>query len=215
MTETWTIRRILKVSSEYLAQKQIESPRLSAEILLAHQLKIKRIDLYLDLERPLNENELSGYRSLIRRRINREPIQYITGTQEFWSLEFKVTPDVMIPRPESELLVEETISLLKHSGIDNDDQIEVLDIGTGSGALCISIAKEVDGIKLYATDISEKALQVAKENATYHGVLEKISFIRGDLFSPFKESGRRFQIILSNPPYIPSDSIPNLCRSAR
>jgi release factor glutamine methyltransferase len=131
--KTWTIKDLLNVTSGYLRKKEIESPRLSAEILLAHQLNISRVQLYLRFDQPLHDREIAGYRSLIKRRLSREPLQYITGTQEFWSLEFNVGPEVMIPRPESELLVEQVASLFSKDRLPEQRNPRILDLGTGSG----------------------------------------------------------------------------------
>ena len=206
----WTIRELIRVTSEYLSEKGVDSPRLSAEILLAHHLKMKRIDLYLDLDRPLTDQEISGYRTLIRRRAMREPIQYITGIQEFWSLEFHVNPEVMIPRPETEILVEQAIRLLRHKGQSPESSAPILEIGTGSGIIAISIVKEIQDVLIYATDISEGALNVAMKNAIKHNLHERIRFFVGDIFEPLKQNKSVFQMILSNPPYIPTPDISSL-----
>lgn len=201
----WTIKALLEVTTDYLKKKDIESPRLSAEILLAHQLNINRVKLYLNLNQPLNDSEVSGYRTLIKRRVNREPIHYITGHREFWSLDFKVGPQVMVPRPESELLVELGLSLCKGS-LEGECK-RILDLGTGCGALCISLACEVEQGSFWASDISDEALDLARFNARKHGVENRIEFIQGDLFQPFKDKNLRFDIIISNPPYIASEAI--------
>lgn len=206
----WTIRELLNATSEYLAGKGIDNPRLNAEVLLSHILQMERIELYLDLEKPLSEKELSDYRQLIRRRVNREPLHYITGKREFWSLEFKVTPEVLIPRPETEILVEEIIGLLKKEGLRRELDVHVLELGAGSGAISISVSKEFQGVIICATDISEDAIRIARENAVSHHVDERLIFIVGDLFHPFSIKRARFQIIVSNPPYIPSHILDTL-----
>ncbi len=198
----WTIKELLEVTAGYLKEKEIESPRLSAEILLAHQLDVQRMDLYLNFDKPLNESEISGYRSLIRRRIKREPTQYITGVQEFWSLEFIVGPQTLIPRPESELLIEQAIKLLNAEPRLKDKSFTLLDLGTGSGALAISMAKEMSQARIGAADISAEALGLAKLNAKKHGVSDRIEFHQGDLWEPIRAQGATFDIILSNPPYV-------------
>jgi release factor glutamine methyltransferase len=196
----WTIRELLKVATDYLQKKKIDAHRLTSEILLSHCLNIKRIDLYLDIDRPLNDSEVSAYRELIRRRINREPLEYITGIQEFWSLDFYVNKKVLIPRPETELLVEQTIDICNKAALKHSPRI--LDLGTGSGALAISLAKEIQDACIWATDISEGAIEVARLNAQKHVVSDRIDFRQGDLFQPFVGHGIAFDFIVSNPPYV-------------
>jgi release factor glutamine methyltransferase len=203
--KTWTIKTLLETTTDYLNKKAIESPRLTAEILLAHQLEIDRVKLYLDFDRPLNDREVSGYRSLIRRRLNREPIQYITGVQEFWSMEFTVNPKVLIPRPESELLVEQVISLYKEQKPADGQSIRVLDLGTGSGVLAIALARELEDACIWASDISQEAIDRAILNARRHGVEDRIQFVVGDLLQPFMDLEFTFDVIVSNPPYIASE----------
>jgi release factor glutamine methyltransferase len=205
----WTIKELLKVSTEYFQGKDIDHPRLSAEVLLAHLLHIDRIQLYLDPDRPLQEEEVAGYRMLVKRRAGREPLQHIRGTQEFWSIDFLVGPDVLIPRPESELLVEQTVELLGQLG-PTASGTSILDLGTGSGALIISLGLEIPDAFLCATDLSGKALAVAVENARRHGLDKRIRFVQGDLFGPFKPHFDSFEFIVSNPPYVPSEVLPTL-----
>ena len=207
---SWNIRDLLKVSTDYLTEKQIENPRLNAEVLLAHQLRINRVDLYLNFEKPLNEKEISGYRNLIRRRLIQEPLQYITGVQEFWSIEFAVNPDVLIPRPETELLVEKASEIIGTGSHVENSPPRILDLGTGCGAIAISIAKENQNAQIWATDQSTKALKTARFNAEKHKVLDRIQFLEGDLWQPLADKDLTFDIILSNPPYIPSEEYDNL-----
>lgn len=199
---TWTIKDLLKVSADYLKEKQIDSPRLTAEVLLTHQLNTNRVNLYLNLDQPLSESEVSGYRELIRRRIQREPLQYITGVQEFWSLDFMVDPRVLIPRPETELLVEQAIALFKIASEQDKHPIKILDMGTGSGALAVTLAKEIKNARIWASDISPEAIEVARLNAEKHDVLDQIEFREGDLWQPLKEQELTFEIVVSNPPYV-------------
>ena len=207
---TWTVHAILKVTTDYLTAKGIDSPRLSAEILLAHQLNMNRVNLYLNYDRPLNNRELDGYRSLIRRRLAREPIQYITGVQEFWSLDFAVGPGVLIPRPESELLIEQVLPLCADRGWTKSRAPRILDLGTGSGALAVTLARELNHALIWASDISPATLEAARRNAGKHGVAEKITFAEGDLFQPFRDPLLSFDVILSNPPYIASGVLDSL-----
>jgi len=165
-----------------------------------HPDKNWRVPVYLAFDQPLTEDEVTGYRSLIKRRLNREPVQYITGTQEFWSMAFKVNSDVLIPRPETEIVLNQALALydpLRKSG-------PFLDLATGSGVLAICLAKELDKIDIYAADISQKALDMAGHNAMTHGVSSRIRFVCGDLFQPFYDESTKFDMIVSNPPYVAS-----------
>ncbi len=211
----WTIKDLLEVTTDYLRNKNIDQPRLSADILLAHVLKVDRVKLYIDFDQPVNERELNRYRALIRRRVNREPIQYITGVQEFWSIEFSVTPKVLIPRAESEVLVEQVISLVKNKKVTQIKQPRILDLGTGSGAIAVSIAKELKEASVWASDISHDALDMAKSNAKKSCVEDKITFIQGNLWQPFRDQSVLFDIIVSNPPYIPSEDFDSLAPEVR
>jgi release factor glutamine methyltransferase len=217
MTEAkaWTIHELLKVTSEYLKQKDIEAPRLSAEVLLAHILAFNRVQLYLRFDQPLNEEEISRYRALVKRRLNREPVQYITGSQEFWSLDFEVGPTVLIPRPESELLVETALSLYRGGRIPHADQPRLLDLCTGCGALAVALAREIPDATVWASDLSENALAMARLNAAKHGVAHRIEFMTGDLFQPARERNLTFDLIVSNPPYIRSDALEGLSPEVR
>lgn len=208
--KTWAIKNLLKVTTDYLKEKQIENPRLTAEVLLAHQLNINRVTLYINFDQPLNESELSGYRSLIKRRLQHEPLQYITGVQEFWSLDFIVNPQVLIPRPESELLVETAINQLKPPDAFETHPPKILDLGTGCGALAISLAKDVQEAKIWATDISPGALKLANLNAKKHGVADRIEFKHGNLWNPLINQDITFDIIISNPPYIACEEFNDL-----
>lgn len=201
----WTIQEILNVTAEFLKDKGIESPRLCAEVLLAHQLKKSRVEIYLEFDQLLNSSEIAGYRSLIRRRLKREPVQYITGHQEFWSLDFLVSPAVLIPRPETEVLVEEAIKIKKNNLLPDSDQPKILDLGTGSGAIAITLAKEIGSATIWAGDIASEALAVARDNAKHHNINNsRINFYQGDLWQPFSNPSIIFDMIISNPPYIPT-----------
>lgn len=212
---SWHIGDLLKVTTAYLKKKDIESPRLTAEVLLAHVLETNRVTLYLQFEKPLTENELSGYRSLVSRRIRREPLQYITGTQEFWSMEFHVDHRVLVPRPETELLVEQALAKAGERKPEKDTAPRLLDLGTGSGILAVCMVKELSGWEVWATDISPDALDVARLNAEKHGVGDRIGFRRGDLFRPFEEEGILFHMIVSNPPYVGEEEYGSLAPEVR
>lgn len=201
----WTAKGLLEVASDYLKEKGIDNPRLDAEVLLAHGLGLDRVGLYLDLDRPLTQKEVSGYRSLIKRRVLREPLQYITGVQEFWSLEFAVSPKALIPRPETELLVEQALARIRATEVSPIKGPNILELGTGCGAVAISLAKELAEAHLWATDISAGALELARLNAKRHGVSGRIQFRQGDLWEGLKGHDITFDIILSNPPYVASE----------
>lgn len=201
--ERWIIKDLLNITSEYLRSKQIKSPRLNAEVLLAHQLKTNRIRLYLDFDQPLGEKDINSYRSLIKRLLSMEPVQYITGKQEFWSLDFTVDSNVLIPRPETEILVEQAM-LFYSEYCTKDGSPLILDLGTGSGAIAVSIASEQLNLRVLASDISPGALEIARKNAVRHGVHERIQFVQGDLFTPFSQRATVFDMIISNPPYVTS-----------
>jgi release factor glutamine methyltransferase len=210
----WTVLELLKTSAEYLQSKGIENPRLEAEILLSHALKVNRIGLYLNFDKPVNNRELETFRGLLKRRAGREPLQYITGHKEFWSLDFKTNKHVLIPRPETELLVEEAIAITRR--IDNGKHpLLILDIGTGCGAIAISLAKELKNGLIYATDISKEAIMVAKDNANMHEVEKNITFLNGHLFEPVLDKAGFFDLVVSNPPYIPTADFMELAPEIR
>lgn len=213
--KAWTIAELLKVSADYLKQKGIDSPRLSAEILLAHQLHLTRVQLYLHYDQPLTDQEVEGYRALVRRRLSREPLQYITGLQEFWSMTFMVNPSVLIPRPETEVLLEQA-GLLREGNPDlQEEGVNLLDLGTGCGALAVALARDFEKARIYATDLSEAALQVARRNAEKLGVKDRIEFRCGDWFASFAGDSIRFHLILCNPPYISREAMETLSPEVR
>lgn len=193
----WTILKLLQWTTDFLKKHGIDNPRPDAEILLAHSLKCERIDLYLRHDQPLNAEELRQFKPLIQRRAQREPVAYITGMKEFWSLEFKVTTDVLIPRPETEGLVE----LALQYGSEND-ACRVLELGTGSGIISVALAHERPGWKLWASDISVKAIDVARFNASKQLQVDRIEFSVGRWFDAIDGKKDFFDLIVSNPPYI-------------
>lgn len=198
---TWTIKSLLRWATCTLQQQGIETARLDSEVLLAHTLNTDRLYLYLHYDKPLLPSEYHPFYSLLRRRAAHEPLAYIMGKKEFWSLEFVVTPGVLIPRPETEILVEQAIRLLRER-LPVKTPLWVLDIGTGSGNIAISIANEVKECLVIALDCSASALSCAKQNALRHGVASRIDFVQGDLFEPLRSSDRPFDLIVSNPPYV-------------
>ncbi len=198
MQDIWTIKKILSWTQQYFDKHQVPETRLSAELLLAHLLEIKRLDLYLQFERILTPGELNKYKNYIQRRVKFEPVQYITGQQDFMGFSFKVTRDTLIPRPETELLVEKTLKDLENLTVDKP---RVLDVGTGCGAIALSVAYLCKSCQVTALDFSEKALQVARENAEKMD-LQNIKFIHADgkLLNPHENE--RYHLVVSNPPYI-------------
>jgi release factor glutamine methyltransferase len=199
---TWTILTLLQWAHTYLQSKGTSEPRTSAEVLLAHCLHCTRLNLYLRHDQPLADGELSCYKSLLKRRLAREPTQYITGHQEFWSLDFLVSPAVLIPRPETELLVE---AVLKHlTRMESGGKAwRILDVGTGSGVLAVALAKELPQAQILAVDRSGEALRVARENARRHGVQQQITLVLGDLVEALTNQAC-FDVIVANPPYVPT-----------
>jgi release factor glutamine methyltransferase len=209
MSEEPTLSGALDWGTRLLRERGIESPRLNAELLLRKTLKIDHVQVYLYCDRVLTQPEFTLYECLINRRIKGEPIQYILGNREFWSLDLRVSPAVLIPRPETELLVEETLKIFRD---ERNLTLRFMEVGTGSGAITIALAKEMQGCFIVAEDISWRAILVAKENARIQGVSGNIRFLVGDLFPPLKEGRFLFDLILSNPPYVPSSKIATLPR---
>ena len=208
----WTIIKLLKWTTSYFESHDIDSPRIEAEILLAHALQLKRIDLYLQYDQPLSSNELSRFKDYIKRRINREPVAYIVGSKEFWSMDFLVTKDVLIPRPETEFLVETAANLLPQDSASNPilTPKRILELGTGSGAVILALASMRPCHLFFASDRKTSAVKLAKQNATHHGLNSKISFICASWFRSFKDKRPLFDMVVSNPPYIPSSVIGRL-----
>lgn len=204
-TTVWTILKLLQWTTDFLKKHGIDNPRPDAEILLAHALKCERIDLYLRHDQPLHTEELSRFKPLIQRRAKREPVAYIKGMKEFWSLEFKVTPDVLIPRPETEGLVE----LALQHGSENDP-CRVLELGTGSGIISVTLAHERPHWKFWASDISANAINVARVNAREQLKADRIAFMVGRWFDAIGAIGGFFDLIVSNPPYISRDELAGL-----
>jgi len=193
--ESWTILRMILWSAEYLKNKGVETGRLDAEWLLAAALGVDRLQLYLKYDRPLRSNEREAFKPLLRRRAGREPLQYIIGRTGFRELELKTDPRVLIPRPETELLVQEVLDWAS-AGAES-----VWDMGTGAGAVALSLAAEGTWTRVVATDVSPEALSVAADNAERYDLGGHVEFREGSLFEPLEE-GERFDVIVSNPPYI-------------
>jgi release factor glutamine methyltransferase len=200
----WTIRELMKFAIQHLQARGIEEARLNTELLLAHALKLQRIQLYLNFEKPLNVEELKNFRFLLERRLKHEPVQYIIGSTNFMGLQFNVDANVLIPRPETETLIERVIELV--NDFTKNKPIKILDIGTGSGNIAISIVKYIKQADVVAVDISESAIEVAQRNAVMHNVNSRIEFYRADIYNlPERLKAIKFDIVVSNPPYIPKD----------
>lgn len=212
---TWTVRRVLEWTTGFFTRKQVDPARLSAELLLSHVLKIPRIKLYTDYERVLSEKDLLTFRELVRRASEQEPIAYLTGTAHFFNLEFEVTRDVLIPRPDTETLVENVLQLARNqAGFESP---RVLDLCTGSGCIAAAIACHLKSAVVSATEISPAAVAIARRNVERLGVNGRVLVEEGDLFEPISRmvDARPFNLIVSNPPYIPSAQIETLDRSVR
>lgn len=205
MAETWTVLKLLQSTADFLTGRGIEGGRRDADLLLGQVLQLDRVGLYLNFERPLIAAELDAYRELIRRRVAREPLQYILGETEFWSLALTVSPAVLVPRADTEVLVEEALTRLPDTG-------RILDIGTGSGAIVIALAHERPEASCVAIDIDPAALAVARANAARHALDGRIVFDTGDLF---QLAAGTFDLIVSNPPYIPAADLTGLMPEVR
>jgi release factor glutamine methyltransferase len=205
LPDTWTPLKLLSWTQEFFAKKGIDAPRLTAEVLLAHALSCDRVRLYLDFDKPLGDPELAAYRELVRRRADGEPTAYLTGKREFYGHGFAVDRRVLVPRPETELVVEVALAALPEGG-------RALDLCTGSGAIAVSLALGRPGARVVATDVSEDALTVARENAARLGAVVELA--TGDLWAAV-HGDARFDVIASNPPYIPSRELAGLSREVR
>ena len=207
--EPWTVGRLLTVTTEWLIGRGSDSARLDAEVLLAHVRGCERIALYTAFDTPVADAERARFRELVRRRGEGEPVAYLVGQREFFSLPFVVTGAVLVPRPETEGLVVRTLDLLKTATAPR-----VIDVGTGSGAIAVTLARRLPRATLVATDISPEALAVARENAARHGVAERIGFVACDLVAAPEAAGP-WDVIVSNPPYVREDEYESLPRDVR
>lgn len=204
----WTLIKLIQWATAYFDKHRIDSPRATAEILLAHAIGAKRIDLYLRYDQPLNSAELNRFKTLIKRRINREPVAYIVGHKEFWSIDLEVNRNVLIPRPETECLVERALESL---AADSDPGSKsILELGTGSGAVILALASENSRHSYLGTDISSDAVEVARRNARRHGLGARIRFMVANWFAPLDAKAGTFDLIVSNPPYIRSGDLKRL-----
>ena len=205
MTEPKTLLEVLQSTTAYFTKHKIESPRLNAEHLIAHVLELSRLELYLEFETKLNETKLAQLRELVRRRAQGEPLQHLLGTVEFGGQTFLCDKRALVPRPETEQLVE----LIVSESREQRTEIRIIDVGTGSGVIALSLAKQFPDAKVFAVDISDDALSLAKENATRLGVHERVRFQKGDLLENFIE---RFDLIVANLPYISMQDRQSLAR---
>lgn len=205
-----TLIEVLRLSTEYLAHHGSTSPRLDAELLLAHALGVRRLDLYLLHDRPLREPELGAARELVRRRASGEPVAYITGTREFYNRSFAVTPAVLIPRPETETLVEVALRRLRE--LSDVGEPRAADLGTGSGCIAVTLAAELATLHVAATDVSSAALDVARGNALTHAVDHRVTLIEGDWAGPLTTP---VDVVVSNPPYVTSEELVGTARDVR
>ena len=203
--DIWTISSLLNWTVNYFKTKGIESARLDAEILLADVLKQERIYLYVHFDEPMQKDELAKFREYVAKRAKHIPVAYIIGEREFMGLPFKVTSDTLIPRPDTEILVESAIN-----NIDKEANIDIVDIGTGSGAIILSLLHNLPKANGYSVDISAKAVKVAEENSKSLNLADRCKFFVGDLFAPFDDKKIAFDVIVSNPPYIPLKDIAGL-----
>jgi release factor glutamine methyltransferase len=198
-TKIWTVRELMKVSIDLLQKKGFDEARLNVELLLAHALRCQRIQLYTGFDKPLSKDEMKEFRRLFERRLNREPLQYIIGSAGFMGLQFRVDPRVLIPRAETETLVEQVMILCNAA---QGKKLSILEIGTGSGNIAISLAKFVKHASVASIDCSPQAIEVAEINATVHQVSDRVEFRVLDAFEPVDQILlKRFDLVVSNPPY--------------
>ena len=202
--KTWTIGALLKWTQQYFGDKGVDNPRLDAELLLCHVLGKDRVYLYVHFDQPLQKEELAAFRALVKQRASRTPVAYILGEKGFMGLTFFVSPAVLIPRPETELLVEAVLETIKSL-----DKPRILDLGAGSGAIIVSLLAHCPAAEGVAVDLSADALAVAAKNAAGNEVRDRLTLLQGDLFAPV-DAKATFDVIVSNPPYIPAADVDEL-----
>ena len=207
----WTVRRLLEWTRDFFQQRELDAPRLSSEILLAFAMGCERINLYTRYETQPTPAQRDAFREMVRRAADGRPIAYLTGTKEFFGLAFAVDDAVLIPRPETEILVERTIHLARHG---DGPTRRILDLGTGSGCIAVSLAAHLPDMHVAASDVSQAAVAIARSNAERHGLLDRIDFRVGDLFAPWNGE-EPFDVILSNPPYVAESEADTLPRNVR
>ncbi len=211
-SETWTVGRLLEWTAGYLKEHDAESPRLDAEILLAEALGCRRIELYTSFDQVPDESPRTAFRELVRRRSEGTPVAYLVGRREFYSIEFRVTPDVLIPRPETELLVMTLLDRARERTVEQP--ITIADVGTGSGIIAVCAAKHLPDSRVTAIDVSPAALKVAQQNAMAHGVADRIEWVESDLFDKVDPT-KKFDFIASNPPYVSTSEEESLAREIK
>lgn len=211
--EIWTIQKLLNWITEYLTGKNVDAPRLSAELLLSNVLALKRIELYMHFDQVVEKEQLDRLRSLVKRAGEQEPVAYLVGKTEFYSIEIEVSSDCLIPRPETELLVERAIEFLR----GREGPQSVCDLCTGSACIAVAIAKNFPHAHVVATDISDAALSIAARNIAKHELQDRITLLNGDLFDPVIPhlDGGRFDLIVCNPPYVSTGEYESLDRNVR
>jgi len=211
--KNWTVLNLLNTTTAYFEEKQIENPRLNAEQLLGRVTQMERVNLYVSFERLVTPVELDRFRSLVKRRALREPLQYILGDTEFKGLPFRVNPSVLIPRPETEVLVE---TILERKSIYTGERPVIVDVGSGSGCIAVSLAKLWPETQVFGLDISREALETAKQNAEDNGLDDSLQFLQHDIFSDWPETlPQQIDILVSNPPYIAAAEIDSLQAEVR
>jgi release factor glutamine methyltransferase len=208
--EKWTVGRLLQWTADYLKRYGADTPRLEAEVLLAEAMNCPRIALYTSFDDEPKEDVRTAFRALVKKRAEGVPVAYLVGRREFYSMSFRVTPDVLVPRPETEFLVVALIDLAKQAG----DNAAICDVGTGSGIIAVCAAKHAPKSRVTAIDISPAALAVARENAAQHGVADRIAFVQSDLLAAIPADAQ-FDCIASNPPYVREDEFAALARDVR
>lgn len=220
--ETWTVGKLLKWTTDFLRKHESESPRLDAEVLLAFARGCQRIELYTAFEEEPAEEIKVRFRELVKKRSQGEPVAYLVGNKEFFSLNFKVTRDCLIPRPETEHLVVAAIDIAKQleqsrAGEENSHPVQIIDLGTGSGCIAIALAKHLPQAHITAVDRSQAALALAKQNAATHGICDRINFVESDWFQAFAAQTPipSWDIVVSNPPYISQAEYEKLAKSVR
>jgi len=204
--DVWTVQRILQWTTGFLSERGVESARLEAELLLAHARECQRINLYTDLNVPLTDDERSRMRGYVKRRSLREPLAYITGSREFYGRDFSVGPGVLIPRPETETLIDVCLEL-----IPENTRADICEVGFGSGCICTTLARQRSELQVFATDVSPEAMTFASQNTQEHDVADRVTLLAGDGFAPLADAGvPQLHGIVSNPPYVRNDELSGL-----
>jgi len=209
MSETWTVQRVLVWTAQHFEKKGVDAPRLTADLLLAYALGTQRVRLYMDMDRPLQKDELASFRALIERRVAGEPTAYLIGRQDFYGRTFAVDARVLVPRPETELLVEAVLQ-----EVPKDAPARLAELCTGSGCIAATLGVERPNAQVFATDLSPDACAVARKNVEALGVQARVHVLEGDLLSPLPKDAP-FQVVVSNPPYIASGEIAGLSAEVR